>query len=145
MGVRASLTEISPEQFEQVVAGGQPKLPNEPSYSIDKAWNDFHFLFRCKGHPLRHAIAGDYLHPQSPHSLDEFCEGNHEYYLGFASPRLVLEVAHSLTDLSAMDYKRWENELMGTQYNCGETFFPYLKAAYESAAARKNALMIVIC
>jgi len=145
MGVRAGLTEIPPDLFEQVVAGGEPKLPDEPRHSIDKAWHDFHIVFRSKGPPLSLAIAGDRLHPQSPHTLDEFCKGNHDYYVGFASPRLVREVAEALTGLTASDYKRWESELVGDQYNCGETFFPDLKAAYTEAAVRKNALMIVIC
>ncbi len=145
MGVRAGLIEISPDLFEQVVAGGEPKLPDEPRYSIDKAWHDFHLVFRDKGPPLGLAIAGDSLSPHSPHNLDEFCEGNHEYYVGFASPPLVHAVADALSGLTASDYKRWESELVGDQYNCGETFFPCLKAAYMEAAARKNALMIVIC
>jgi Domain of unknown function (DUF1877) len=145
MGVRAGLTEIPPDLFEQVVAGGEPKLPDEPRHSIDKAWNDFHAVFKVRGPPLSLAIAGDRLHPLSPHNLDEFCEGNHDYYMGFMSPRLVREVADALSTLTASDYKRWESELFGNHYNCGETFFPHLKAAYVDAAGRQNALMIVIC
>jgi hypothetical protein len=144
MGVRAGLTEIPAELFEQVVAG-EAKLPDEPRHSIDKAWHDFHAVFKVKGPPLSLAIAGDHLHPLSPHSLDEFCEGNHDYYVGFVSPRLVREVADALSTLTAAGYKRCESELFGDHYNCGETFFPCLKAAYSEAAARQNALMIVIC
>ncbi len=145
MGVRAGLTEIPPALFEQVIAGGEPKLPDEPRYSIDKAWNDFHAVFKVKGPPLSLAIAGDYLHTLSAHSLDEFCKGDHEYYVGFASPQLVRKVADALATVTAVDYKQWEGDMFGDQYNCGETFFPYLKAAYKEAAARQNALMIVIC
>lgn len=144
MGVRAGLIEIPADLFEQVVSGGEPKLPEVPRHSIDKAWNDFHIVFKSKGPPLSLAIAGDCLHPQSPHSLDEFCEGNHDYFIGFASPSLVREVADALSGVVASDYKRWESELIGDEYNCGETFFPYLSVAYREAAARKNGLMIVI-
>ena len=145
MGVRAGLVEIPPDLFEQVVAGREPKLPDHPRHSIDKAWYDFHAVFKAKGPPLNLAISGDQLHPMSPHSFDEFCEGSHDYYIGFASPRLVREAAGSLATTTAADYKRWESELFGDEYNCGETFFPQLKAAYAEAAARQSALMIVIC
>ncbi|HTU92821.1 MAG TPA: DUF1877 family protein [Gemmataceae bacterium] len=145
MGVRAGFTEISPDIFEQVVAGAEPETTGGVHHSIDKAWNDFHLVFRSKGPPLNSAIAGDYRHSLSPHSLDEFCEGHHEYYVGFVSPHLVGEIAKVLVNITAADYKRWERELVGDQYNCGETFFPELKAAYAEAAARKSALMIVIC
>ena len=91
MGVRAGLTKIPPDLFQQVVEGGEPKL-----------------------------------------------------LISFVSPRLVREVAAALFTMTALDYKRWESEVFGAQYNCGETFFPYLKAAYTEAAAGQNALMIVI-
>ena len=145
MGVRAHLTEIAPYLFEQVVAGGEPHLPDAPSHSIDKAWYEFHLVLRTKGLPLCLAVAGDFLHPQSPHTLDEFCKGDHEYYVGFASPKLVQEVGDALANLTVSDYKRWEAELVGPDYNCGEMFFPNLKAAYTEAAAQGHALMIVIC
>ena len=144
MGVRAGFSEITPEVFAQVAAGAQPDITPGIRHSIDKAWHDFHVVFRSKGPPLSLAIAGDYRHPLSPHSLDEFCDGRyHEYYVGFASPQLVQEVAEALAKVTASDYKRWETELVGDQYSM-ETFFPTLKTAYLEAAVRRNALMIVI-
>jgi hypothetical protein len=144
MGVRAGLTEIPSEILEQVRAGGEPDFPESPRHSIDKAWHDLHAVFRAKGLPLSLAVSGDYLHPLSNHTLDEFCKGGHEYYVGFASPDLVQQVAEHLASVSAADYKRWEVELFGDQYNVGEKYFPHLKTAYLEAAARKNSLMIVI-
>lgn len=144
MGVRAGLTEIPSDLFDSMVAGGESTFPYAARRSIDKAWHDFHTVFQGQGPPLSLAISGDCLQPQSPHSLSEFCEGNHNWYVGFASPALVNEVAQVLANLTSSDYKRWETEMTGKQYNCGETFFANLKAAYTEAAARKNALMIVI-
>ena len=144
MGIRAGLTEITPDVFEQVRTGGEPDLSEGPRHSIDKAWQDFHSVFRAKGQPLSLAISGDYLHPSSSHTLDEFCKGDHDYYVGFASPTLVQHVADSLAAVTATEYKHWESELFGDHYNGGETLFPHLKAAYVDAATRNNALMIVI-
>lgn len=144
MGVRASFLEISAELFEQIVAGGEPELPREPRQCIDKAWNDFHAVFKAKGSPLCLAISGDHRHSLSPHTLDQFCEGHHEYYFGFASPDLVRQIANALFDVSSSDYKAWEVVLVGDCYNIGQVFFPNLKAAYLEAAAHHNALMILI-
>ncbi len=144
MGVRAGLTEITPEIFDQVRAGGEPNFPESPRHSIDKAWHDLHAVFRVKGPPLSLAISGDCLHPLSNHTLDEFCKGGHDYYVGFVSPDLVQQVAKHLSSVTTADYERWESEQLGEQYNVGEMFFPHLKTAYLEAAARKNALMIVI-
>jgi hypothetical protein len=133
MGIRASLTEITPDIYEQVCAGLEPKFPESPHYYfIDKAWHDFHAVLRDKGMPLSLAIAGDCLHPQSSHALDEFCEGNHDYYLGFVSPNLVQLISQSITAVTPSDYAGWEGE------------FAQLQAAYLDAAARKNALVVVI-
>lgn len=145
MGVRAGLTEIPSEIFEQISAGAEPAIPKEPHYSIDKAWNDFHQVFRNLGPPLDHAISGDRRHPQCLHTMDNFCGGDHEYFVGFASPELVQEVSNALASLTPADYKRIEVQFYGDGYNCGETFFSALKAAYENASAAENAVMIVIC
>jgi hypothetical protein len=145
MGVRAGLTELPRDLFEQVLAGGEPTLPNEPRHSIDKAWHEFHSVFKLKGPPLSLVIAGDHLHPLSTHRLDEFSTGNHDYYIGFMSPSLVRDVADALSTVTAIDYKRWESELFGDRLHCGEAYFSQLKSAYTEAAERQNALMIVIC
>jgi hypothetical protein len=145
MGIRAGLTEITPETFEQVAAGREPDLTGSERYSIDKAWHDSHVVFGPMGPPLSFAISGDWRHPLSPHSLDEFCEGKREYYLGFVSPGLVNEIAQALSNLTDLQLAQWCGQYGDEQNNCAATFFPDLKAAYANAATRGNALVIVIC
>jgi hypothetical protein len=144
MGVRAGLTEIPRDLYAEVAVGGEPDIAGGTRHSIDKAWYDFHVVFRSKGPPLSLAMSGDYRHPLSPHSLDEFCKGNYEYYVGFASPALVEEVANALANVTASNYKEWETACNCDQCPLIETFFAALKTAYLGAATRKNALMIVI-
>jgi hypothetical protein len=145
MGLRAGLTEITPDAFDKVAAGGDPDLTGGEHYSIDKAWDDFHVIFAAKGPPLSLAISGDCRHPQSPHTLGEFCEGKHDYYLGFASPRLVKEIAKELSTVTDFQFSQWCEQGGKGQYICAATLFPDLKMAYTNAASRGNALVIVIC
>jgi hypothetical protein len=142
MGIRASLTEIAPELFAELVAGGEPDI-DDARHSIDKAWSDFHAVFSANGPPLSLAIVGDCLHPQSPHSFEDFCQGGHDYYVGLASPQLVKEIAAVLAEVTKAEYEHLEFALLGNRYNGGN--FDDLKAAYSQSAAHKSALMIVIC
>jgi hypothetical protein len=144
MGIVAGLHEITPIIFEHLCAGLEPEFPTNSHHFIDRAWYEFHTVFRSFGPPLSLAITGDCLHPKSAHTFDEFSEGNHDYYAGFVSPGLVQQIAESLVSVTPADYKRWESEVFGDQYRGTETSFIDFRAAYIEAAARKNALMIVI-
>lgn len=144
MGIRAGFTEITPDAFNQIRVGGEPALAGGQHHSIDKAWHDFHVVFGRQGPPLSLAIAGDCRHPFSPHSLEEFSTGNHDYYVAFMSPRLVREVAEALATLRPPQLQNWYEELRIGQYDCGFYFFGQLKNAYMEAAKCGNALMIVI-
>jgi hypothetical protein len=90
------------------------------------------------------AIIGDRPHPDGGHSLDEFLQGDHDYYIALMSPRLVQEVAKALRNVTAAEFKQWESELGIDPDESVAVFFPELKAAYVAAAATKNALMITI-
>jgi len=144
MGLRAGLTEITSDVFDQVAEGREPDLASGKRHSIDKSWYDFHKVFERKAPPLNLTIAGDRLHPLSPHTIEEFCQGNHEYYIGFMSPDLVRAIADALLGLTLSELKQWYEELGVAQYECALSFFDELKAAYVESAKRGNALMIVI-
>jgi hypothetical protein len=141
MGIRAGCTEITPLIYEQVRIGEEPDLGEGKYHSIDKDWSDFHAMFTRRQPPLSLAIPGDCLHQQSPHTLDEFCNEDHEYYVGFMSPGLVQELAEVISRLTELQLQQWFDELGGKPYDCRTD---RLKAAYVEAARRGNALMIVI-
>ena len=142
MGLRGSLTEITPNVFGQVVRGEEPGLSGGERRSIDTAWSDFHAVFGRRGPPLSLIITGDHRHPQSQHTIEDFCKGGHAWYLGFASPNLVREVAAALSDISLEQLRGWYDEVGAGGHDGGFYFFSELKSAYSGAAARGNALMI---
>ncbi len=96
MGRSAILVELAPDLFARVAAGADPDLQRAAQHSLESAWDSLHAVLRSKGPPLSLAISGDCRHPVCPHSLDEFREGSHDYYLGLVSPQLVREVAEEL-------------------------------------------------
>jgi hypothetical protein len=144
MGQLANFVEIPPDLFKKIIAGKDPALERYPQHSIDKAWDSFHAVLQSKGPPLSLAITGDRAHPDGGHSLDEFIQGDHDFYIALMSARLVQEVAKALTNVTAAEFQKWENELGVDPDSSVETFFPQLKATYLQAAAAKNALMIMI-
>jgi hypothetical protein len=144
MGQLAVFTEIAPDAFEEVIAGTDPDPTGCRQHSIDKAWDSLHVVLRLMGPPLSLAITGDCIHPQGSHSLDQFIQGKHDYYIALMSPGLVQEVAKAFTNVTAAEFKYWESKLGGERHSAAELFFPQLKAAYQEAAAAQNALMIVI-
>jgi len=86
MGVPRRSDEIPPDLFEQVVAGGEPKRPMSRGTRLTKAWHDFTSFFGQRGHRSVLRLLATSFTPQSSQTLDEFCEGDHEYYVGFSSP-----------------------------------------------------------
>jgi hypothetical protein len=144
MGIRAAFSEISSEVFEQVRAGLEPDMHEIEWHSVDKAWYDIFNVLKEKGPPLDLAIVGDCLHPLSPHSLADFCNGGHEYYFGFVSPRTVQAVSEALSGLKLTDVKTWYNDCGIAFGNYDQTMFQEMKAAYCNAAKRGNALRIGI-
>jgi hypothetical protein len=144
MGRLASFAAIGPDLFERIVAGEDPDLAGCRVHSIDKAWDSLHSVLRSKEPPLSLAITGDCSHPQGGHSLDEFIQGGHDYYIALVSPHLVQEIAAALTGITAKEFKEWQCKSGGDRHCAVERFFRQLKAAYREAAAEKNGLMIVI-
>ena len=144
MGQLATFVEIAPKLFEKVIAGKEDDPTGDRQHSLDKAWDSLHTVLQSKGPPLSLAIIGDRPHPDGGHSLDEFIQGDHDYYIALMSPRLVQEVAKALKNVTAAEFKQWESDLGIEPGESVEASFPELKAVYQEAAAAKNALMIVI-
>jgi len=142
MGRLATFAELESDLFKRVIAGADHELTGCRVHSIDKAWDGLHVVLRSKEGPLSLAITGDRRHPQGGHSLDEFIQGKHEYYIALMSPRLVQEVAAALTNVTAKKFRQWAREAGGDP-TCA-VFLPQLRRAYREAAAEKNGLMIVI-
>jgi hypothetical protein len=139
------LTEISPQAFGELTAGGSPEVSGGEYHSLDKAWVDIHESLRKAGPPLDKALIGDRLHPDCPQTFEEFFRGGHDYYVGIASPELVREVADALGGCNPLQGTRQEGSA-GFDYNIDYVgyYFRELRDVYRSAAARRNALMIVI-
>lgn len=145
MGVSAGLTEISPHDFEELTAGGSPDTSGAEYHSLDRAWGDINEALRQAGPPLDKAITGDRLHPDCPHTFEDFFSGSHDYYVGFASPELVREVADALAGCNPPHSARQEGsvEFDYIADYVGE-YFKVLRDVYNGAAERGNALMIII-
>lgn len=144
MGVRASFCEITPELFRRLVRGEEPEIPRNNRHSIDKAWLDFHSVFSKRGYPLSLVVTGDRLHPQSPQTFEDFCKGEYEWYLGFASPELVREAAEALSGISTSQLRKWYDEHDCGGYDLEFYLFSELQSAYAGAAEYGNALMILV-
>jgi hypothetical protein len=142
MGQLATFVELGPDLFERVLADADPDLKRCRHHSIDKAWDSLHSVLQSQGPPLSLAITGDRAHPQGGHSLDEFIQDGHEYYIALMSPRLVREVAAALTNITAKKFRQWASAAGGDPHSA--VFLPQLRAAYREAAVGKNGLMIII-
>jgi len=148
MSVKATLFEIPPYIYDQVASGisAADLIANaNTDYWIDAGWYDYHEIFQLSGPPLSMAMSGDSLHPESPHSFEEYCAGGHNHYLGFASPLLVRQIADALLEIPTSLYEGWTRERWPTsKERCSVTFFPDLKRAYSEAASHGNAIEIAI-
>src|SRR5262245_52689659 len=60
MGIRASFRVVPVEAFAAVRADPNAELPSDgETFRIEKAWFNFHLIFRDEPSPLRFIIAGD--------------------------------------------------------------------------------------
>jgi Domain of unknown function (DUF1877) len=147
MGVRAGLHEITPQAFDEMMAGGNPDVSGGKYYALDKAWSEIHDMLQPAGYPLNQAIVGDALHPDSNHSYEDFCVGKHDYYAGFVSVEMVKKIARALEGIQVPDIpeisRRGEND-SHVYIDYVGSMFRVLQAAYREASSRGNALMVVI-
>jgi hypothetical protein len=136
-------TALGPSKFRRTVVGENPDLSDCRSDSID-GWRSLHAVLQSKGPPLSLAVAGDLRHPNGGHSLDDFVQGSHDYYVALMTPRLVREIAKALSIVTAKKFRQWESELGVDPGNSAEPWLRELKAVYRAAAAEKKALLIAI-
>lgn len=149
MGMRASLTLISPKAYSAMV-----KYPQNADvslegrrYDIDKAFSEFHEVFILWGDPLRFAIEGEFC------PYGNFQENDTGMNDGFVSPSLAARIAKELTKLpfkkvSEAVRKRWRK--LDLRYPDDEDeflshHFATLKEAYAAAAEQGMAVHIGIC
>lgn len=148
MGVRAELREIPAAAFARVKAGGdiiKEDLETGAWTSLDKAWYDFHNLFKQMDSPLKYVIAGDYPYPLSPRDIETFVENDdYDFYMGFVSPPVVREISDSLSKLSDLELTRMLEEV-GMEFDryC-QRYFKDMKRTYSQVAKNGNALYICI-
>lgn len=144
MGIRAGLTVISASAFDEITFGNEPDFGEGHWYSLDKAWHDLYLVFQNKAAPLKFAITGDCQHPLSPHTLEDFCRGGHEYYVGFMAPQLVGTLAVELSSIASSQLQQWYGALGTGGYDRDQHYFAQLKAAYLDSASTSSSLMICI-
>jgi Domain of unknown function (DUF1877) len=148
MGMRASITLISPQTYSAIVKDPQNadvSLEGE-SYDIDKAWSEFHEVFKTLGAPLKYAIEGEFC-PNG--NFEENDTGGND---GFVSVALAARISKELAKLpfkkvsdgvreswrqNELDYPDDEDEYLGCHYAT-------LQKAYAAAADQKMAVYIGI-
>jgi hypothetical protein len=147
MGVRAGLHEITPQAFDEMMAGGNPDISGGKYYALDKAWSEIHDMLKPAGYPLNQAIVGDVLLPGSEHSYEDFYEGKHDWYAGGVTVEMVRKIAKALEAIQVPDVPeisyRGEND-SHVYIDYVGSMFRVLQAAYREASSRGNALMVVI-
>src|SRR5262245_1858429 len=130
MGIRAGIMEITSEAFEQMLEGKTVDISKCEHHSLDKSWSEIHDALQQAGFPLAKVITGYRLLPDCLQTYEEFLRGDHDHYVGLASPKLVNDAASGLSSCNPPERE--------TRY------FQKLVKVYCGAASRGNALMIVI-
>lgn len=148
MGMRASLTLISPKVYSAIVKDPDADVPLDgKSFDIDKAWSDFHDVFMLLGDPLKFAIEGEFC------PYGNFEENDTGMNDGFVSATLAARIAQELVELP---FKKISD---GVRESCSKNRLDYaddlddylsahfatLKEAYAEAAKKKMAVHIGIC
>ena len=150
MGVRATITEITPQAFDEMMADGNPDISGSKSYSLDKAWSEIHKMLQPAGYPLCQDIVGDALFPSSQHSYDDFNNGAHDYYAGLVTIELVKRIANVLEGIQMPDLpasseiSQWNESDKHKYIEYLGSCFRSLQDAYREASRHGNALMVVI-
>jgi hypothetical protein len=142
MGIRAELTQLTPEEFDQILSGEDSDTSESEKWSIENLWSEFNELFKEADPPLVYMIVGDCRHPEFSHDLEEF---THDFYMGLMSPQLVQQIAPLLDAITATELRRLYADRGMDFDDSSQDMFDELKSAYAESAAAENALMIVVC
>lgn len=164
MGLVASLEVVPAAAFKRHKRALEKlEVPaGAPSFSLDKAWLQFHTTLRAMPRPFCLAISGDHaaygrlegglVRAQGEEPSDDEDETEDEmgddFYLGYASPALVQKVDQALRKLTeekmlaAVKAAGWSLGTGGKKYY--GTAFQELKKAYRAAAKKNDALQVLI-
>lgn len=147
MGMRASLTLISSRDYAALLKNPKADISLDGEhYDIDKAWVEFHKVFKRLGGPLKFAIEGKYC------PYGNFEENDDGMADGFVSATVAARIAQELAKLplkSIIDSVKGDYRNMGLDFPEGEgpylrAHFATLKKAYTAAAKKKMAVHIGI-
>ena len=145
MGKRAFIYEIHPNTITRALEGkeiSQEEIRFGIVKDLDKAWMTMHFIFREFDPPLKYAIIGDSIHPQSPDKLDDLIDNKTEFYIGFMSPRLVKDISKELENISFMKLVKIFEEHDENFDEYKNSKFLSLREIYSKAAIKESALYI---
>jgi hypothetical protein len=147
MGIRASYTEVTKDQFNTIRAGGNiagDQLLAQTTYHLDKSWHQFHVVFSKQDHPLDKIIVGNFSHPQSPNSLDELIEGNSDFYIGMFSHDYISEIARALIRINIKKIEGLSNDAKFDFDDYLRSYYNILNRVFHDVSIHGNALYIVI-
>jgi hypothetical protein len=151
MGIRAIYSLISAHEFNKHKRDlANADLARSLSITIDKAWLEFHQVFREMAKPLRLVIRGDYsAYGRLEGGLIEVGdEDGDDFYLAHLSPSMVKKINAALSEFTEDDLFISIRQL---GWPCGRpeknyyrTHFKNLKEAHKTATERGAALEILI-